>query len=160
MLFEGRLTKADNTAFANDNVVALTNNGLMHLFSSISYSLSGQQVESVNHPGQATTMLGLLKYPNGFSKAQALNQLWVKDTTAAASITASGFGIRQDYLIKKPTAKGTFSFIVPLKHIFGFCDDYDKVVFGLKHTLTLDRKSDDDTIFRLAAAGAGKVNID
>ena len=32
---------------------------------------------------------------------------------------------RQSYLIASPTAMGTFSFRVPLKHIFGFCEDYD-----------------------------------
>ena len=33
-------------------------------------------------------------------------------------------------------------------------------VYGLKHTLTLVRKSDDDAIFRANAADAGKVTID
>ena len=47
-----------------------------------------------------------------------------------------------------------------MKHIFGFCGDYDKIVYGLKHNLILVRKTDDDAIFRLAAAGAGKVNLD
>ena len=45
-------------------------------------------------------------------------------------------------------------------HIFGFCEEYDKIVYGLKHNLTLVRKTDDDAIFRLAAAGAGKVSLD
>ena len=159
--FEGRLTKADGTAYANADAVALTNNGLMHLFSQITYSLSNQEVESVYHPGQATTMLGMLKYPDDFAKAQGLNQLWTKDTAATAVIADNtGFAVRQAYLIQKPTAKGTFSFIVPLKHIFGFCDDYAKIVYGFKHTLTLVRKTDDDAIFRANAVGAGKVNID
>src|SRR6218665_2058738 len=79
--FEGRLTKTDNTAYVNADVVALTNNGLMHLFSQISYSLSNQEIETLFHPGQATTMLGLLKYPNDFQLAQGLNQLWYKDST-------------------------------------------------------------------------------
>ena len=48
---------------------------------------------------------------------------------------------------------------MPLKHIFGFCDDYTKVVYGFKHTLTLVRQADDDAIFRANATGAGKVNI-
>lgn len=161
LMFEGRLTKADGTAYANADAVALTNNGLMHLFSQISYQLSNQDVETVFHPGQATTMLGMLKYPDDFAKAQGLNQLWQKDTASTAVIADnSGFAARQAYLIQKPTAKGTFSFIVPLKHIFGFCDDYTKVVYGFKHTLTLVRKSDDDSIFRANAAGAGKVNVD
>jgi len=161
LMFEGRLTKAANDgAYADADVVALTNNGLMHLFNQISYQLSNQDIETVFHPGQATTMLGLLRYPGDFSKAQGLNQLWQKDTLATAAIaTNAGFATRQSYLIKKPTTKGTFSFMVPLKHIFGFCDDYNKVVYGFKHTLTLVRKADDDTIFRANAADAGKVNL-
>ena len=41
-----------------------------------------------------------------------------------------------------------------LKHIFGFCEDYDKIVYGLKHGLTVVKKTDDDAIFIGAAAGA------
>ena len=33
-----------------------------------------------------------------------------------------------------------------MKHIFRFCEDYDKIVCGLKHNLTLVRKTDDDAI--------------
>ena len=33
-----------------------------------------------------------------------------------------------------------------MKHIFGFCEDYDKIVYGFKHNLTLVRKTDDDAI--------------
>ena len=64
LMIEGRLTKADGTAYADDNVVAIANNGTMHLFSNIKYQLS----ESLYYPGQATTMLGLLKYPDDFQK--------------------------------------------------------------------------------------------
>ena len=71
-----------------------------------------------------------------------------------------GFNARQLYLIASPTVKVTFSFRVPLKHIFGFCEDYDKIVYGLKHTLTLVHKSDDDAIFRANAVDATKVAID
>ena len=78
LIFEGRLTKADGTAYANDDVVTLTNNGLMHLFSNIKYQLSGQEIESLYYPGQATTMMGLLKYPDDFQKSQGLNQLVVQ----------------------------------------------------------------------------------
>jgi len=41
--------------------------------------------------------------------------------------------------------------------MFGFCDDYEKVVYCFKHQLTLVRKGDNDAIFRAAAADAGKV---
>ena len=161
IVFEGRLTKTDGTDYANADAVALTNNGLMYLFSNISYRLPNQEIESVHHPEQATTMLGLLKYSDDFSRAQGLNQLWKKDTATTAVVADNaGFNARQSYLIASPTAKGTFSFTVPLKHIFGFCEDYDKIVYGLKHTLTLVRKADDDAIFCANAADAGKVTID
>src|SRR5688572_20458213 len=130
LLIEGRFVKGDgmNTAYADPDAAAIVNNGLMHLFSQIGYYLSNQDMETVYHPGQATTMMGLLKYPNDFAQAQGLNQLWAKDTTATAVIAGDaanmGFKIRQAYLIQNPTTRGSFSFIVPLSHIFGFCEDY------------------------------------
>ena len=121
MIFEERLTKADGTPYANADEVALTNNAIMHLFSRIEYHLSNQLIESLNYRGQATTMLGLLKYPADFSKAQGLNQLWYKDTsTTAAKADNNGFAARHAYLIQSPTVKGTFSFRIPWKHIFVF----------------------------------------
>ena len=58
LIFEGGLTKADCTLYVNADEVALTNNAIMHLFSRIEYHLSNQLIESLNYPGQATTMLG------------------------------------------------------------------------------------------------------
>ena len=159
LVFEGKLVKnADDTEYANADVITLTNNAMMHLFSNIKYQLSGQEIESLFHPGQTTTMLGLLKFPDDFQKSTGLNLFWFKDTGATAHLQNNvGFAARQIYIIQKPDPKGTFSFRVPLKHIFGFCDDYEKVVYGFKHQQTLVRKGDNDAIFRAAAADAGKV---
>ena len=45
-----------------------------------------------------------------------------------------------------------------MEHIFGFCEDYDKVMYGLRHTLTLVRSTDDtDAIFKAQAVENGKV---
>ena len=122
LILEGRLAKANGTAYANADEVALTNNVTMHLFSRPEYHLSNQLIEPLNYPGQATTMLGLLKYPDDFSKAQGVNQLWYKDPgTTAAKGDNNGFAARHAYvIIQSQTMKGTFSFRIPLKHIFGF----------------------------------------
>ena len=86
--------------------------------------------------------------------------MWYKHTaTTAVKADNNGFASRHAYLIQSPTVKGTFSFRIPKKHIFGFCEDYDIIVYGLKHNLSLVRKTDDDAIFRGAAAGAGKVSL-
>ena len=161
LIFEGRLAKADDTAYANEDEVALTNNAIMQSFSRIEFHLSKQLIESLNYPGQSTSMLGLLTYPDDFSKAQGLNQLWYKDTvTTADKANNDGLAVWHAYLIQSPTVKGVISFRIPLKNIFAFCEDYDKIVYGLKHGLTLVRKTGDDAIFSGAAACAGKVSRD
>ena len=45
LIFEGRLTKADGTAYVNADEVALKNNAIMHLFSRIEYHFSNQLIE-------------------------------------------------------------------------------------------------------------------
>ena len=133
----------------------------MHIFSRIEYHLSHQLIESINYPGQATTTLGLLTYPDDFSKTQGLNQLSYKDTaTTAVKVDNSGFAARHAYLIESPTIKGTFSVGIPMKHIFGFCEDYDKIVYGLKHNLTLVSKQMKTQFLEQTAAGTGKLILD
>ena len=44
LIFECRLTKADNTAYANENEVTLTNNAIMDFFSRIEYHLSNKLI--------------------------------------------------------------------------------------------------------------------
>ena len=67
------------------------------------------------------------------------------------------FYTRQGYLIRNPDPKGSFQCAIPIRHIFGFVDDYSKVTYGMRDTLQLIRKDDNDALFRTAAAGAGKV---
>ena len=157
--FEGQLLKNDNTAYVDANLVTLTNNALMYLYSNARYTLSGQEIESLNHPGRATTMLGMLTYPDDFSKSSGLNQLWFKDTGATAANTNVGFAARHGYIIESPDPKGSFSFSVCLKHLFGWCSDYSKIVYGFKHQITLNRKNSDDAIFRAVGVAPGKINL-
>ena len=148
LIIEGDLKKENGNDYAAADLITLTNNGIMHLFKRIRYDLSGQEIENIMNVGQATTMLGLLKYPDDFSNSKGLNQLWCKDTTALADDNNNGFNTRRFYIIVNSNPKGSFSFKIPLKHIFGFCEDYDKVVYGLKHNLTLTRNDDNDAIFK------------
>ena len=155
LIVEGRLLKTDNNLYGNNDLITLTNNGIMHLFKRIRYDLSGQEIENIMNVGQATTMLGLLKYPDDFSKSKGLNQLWYKDTTVDADDDNVGYAYRRYYIVKNSNPRGSFSFRIPLKYIFGFCEDYDKVVYGLKHNLTLTRNNDNDAIFRVVNDAAG-----
>ena len=157
-LTKEKLVKAeDGSAYADNDQIALTNIGPMFLFSGVKYSLSGQEIESVNNPGQATVMLNMLKYSPDFERGSGLAQCFSSDsTTTAATATNTGFAKRHDFIIKQSNPKGTFSFYMPFQAIFGFCEDYGKVMYGFRHTLQMVRKSDDDAIFRAAGAAPGK----
>ena len=157
---EGQLVKADGTAFIDNDMISLVNNGLMYLFDNIKYHLSGQEIESLYHPGYATTILGLAKYPKDF--ASSLNQCWKLDISTASTDANTGFRARHDYIIEKSAPKGSFRFIIDLEHIFGFCEDYDKVMYGFVHSLILVRGANsNNALFRAAGEGTvdGKIDI-
>ena len=108
LFIERRLLKTDNNSYGNNDLITLTNNGVMHLFKSIRYELSGQEIEKIMHPGQATTMLGLLKYLDDFSRSKGFNQLWFKDTLTTAEEDNTGWNARKLYIINNSNPKGRF----------------------------------------------------
>ena len=117
-------------------------------------------MEHVNYPGQATSLLGLASYSSDYQGGCGLAQGWLPDTGFTADPNANaGFKTRQGYLIKTPNPKVSFQCAIPMKHIFGFMDDYTKVTYGMRDTLQLIRKGDDDALFCTAAAGVGKVKL-
>ena len=152
--------------YANDAVVTLINNAMMYLFSDVRFHLASHEIEVLQNPGHATTILGLLKYPDDFNKSFGMNQLWVKDeNTGAAEIRPAqdafnnGFVIRRDYIITSPNTNGKFSFKIPLKHFLGFCEDYKKILYGMQQKLTLTRTNDNNAIFR-TGADEGEVYLE
>ena len=152
--------------YANDAVVTLINNAMMYLFSDVRFHLASHEIEVLQNPGHATTILGLLKYPDDFNKSFGMNQLWVKDeNTGAAEIRDAqdafnnGFKIRRDYIITSPNTNGKFSFKIPLKHFLGFCEDYKKILYGMQQKLTLTRTNDNNAIFR-TGADEGEVYLE
>ena len=166
LVIEGQLLNINDNPYGNNDTATLINNGIMYLFSDVRYHLASHEIEVLQNPGHATTMLGLLKYPDDFSKSQGLNQLWVKDgNTGDAQFDEAqanyndGYYIRHQYIIGAPIPNGTFSIKIPLKHFLGFCEDYKKILYGMQQRLTLTRTGDNDSIFRANAIAVGKINI-
>ena len=172
LIVEGELIKTDDTRYLENDEVALVNNGIMYLFSDVRYHLASHEIEVLQNPGHASTMLGMLKFPDDFSKSQGLNQCWIKDTgegntTLDGNNPNEGFKLRRNYIINMPQDdnKGKFSFKIPLKHFLGFCEDYTKVLYGMQQKLTLTRTLDANAILKGNAATGGvaadgKVKID
>ena len=166
LIIDGQLINNNGNDYGNNDIATLINNGMMYLFSDIRYHLASHEIEVLQNPGQASTMLGVLKYPDDFNKSQGLNQLWVKDENKGNAVIDDtqadynhGYFIKHKYIIGDPLPNGTFSFKIPLKHFLGFCEDYKKVLYGMQQRLTLTRTGNNDAIFRANAIAVGKINI-
>ena len=152
LYFEGQILNINDGAYTNIENVTLANDGILHLFSQIKYTINGQPIEDILNPAISSIMLGMLRYPDDFSKSKGLMQCWFKDNEDG------GFGednvgrhARRKLFFDSVNGvldKGKFSFFIPLKHIFGFCDDYDKVMYGVNHGLSLFRKGDSTAIHK------------
>ena len=170
LVIEGELVKlADGTRYANGDRIGFTHNGPMLLFSLFQYQLNGNTIETIQNPGHASLMKGMCSYSDDYSKSSGLNMFWLKDTNVGSTdaiIDANiGYLGRKDLLLGNATIQsntiGAFSVSIPLSHIFGFCEDYDKVLYGCKHSLRMIRGSDSAAIFRSSGTnpGNGKLNI-
>ena len=165
LIVEGKLVKiADGSVYDADTLITLINNGIMYLFSDVRYHLASHEIEVLQNPGHATTILGMLKFPDDFSKSQGLNQCWIKDTGEGNTVVDGGnpnegFKLRRNYIINMPASRGHFCFKIPLKHFLGFCEDYKKILYGMQQRLTLTRTGDDNAILRANGVDPGKVDI-
>ena len=77
-------------------------------------------------------MKGLLSYPKEYE--EGMNFMWARATDIQSYFHSEG--------------NGKFSAMVPLSHIFGFCESFNKVMYGAKHELTLGRTDDTDSMIR------------
>ena len=84
-------------------------------------------------------------------------QCWSPETSDGV-LGVRAFARRKEYIIEISDPHGSFSFAIKLENLFGFCEDYDKVVYGMRHKLTLVRKSDDDLSKRLWLLLKAKLN--
>ena len=103
-----------------------TNNGLAFLFSEMKYELNGIEIQKLKYPGISSTLKGYCSYsPNDMNMLE--NMAW---------------DIGTEYN-KNFTEKNQFAGCLPLKHLFGFCEDYKKVMINVNQQIILNRSSSD-----------------
>ena len=132
----------------------------MHLFDLVKYTLNNAPIETVFNPGLVSNILGLATFPDNFK--QGLIEGWCPDTSDTLVLaTNAGFKARQELILgSEPSPVGSFRLAIPLKRIFGFADDYGKIIYGFNHSLILTRSStDNNALCRPNATGAGKIKI-
>ena len=120
----------------------------MHLFSNLKYEIAGQVIENIYEPGIVGVIMGMAKFPYTFALGTGMMQCWCPETMDA-TFADRAFQRRKEYITLKSDPKGSFSFIIEMENLSGFVEDYDKVVYGMRHKLTLVRKADDDAIYKL-----------
>lgn len=126
LCIEGRFLTQNDTVPTR---ATITNNPFMFLFDEVRYELCGSEIERVRHPGITTSMKGYTSY-RGCSQNYHETYGWSSNP--------------HNNLI---SADGYFSTCIPLSTIFGFCEDYDKVIVNVKQELILIRSQTDDNCY-------------
>ena len=168
--FSGKVVKAADGAVIKkaEAKTALINNGILHLFDCIKYDLSGNEIETLYHPGPAINMLGILTYPASYNESGGLGACWsLDDGTGKAEAANHGWENRKKILFEnnemaaaaEDPNSGSFRFSIRLDQIFGFASDYRKVLYGFVHTLTLIRNLDDNNAFLTTKTAGTKCKI-
>ena len=128
--------KGTTTAFAAADVMGFSNYGQLNLFTLARYNMNGSPIESVSEPGVVATMLGVSLLPNDYRLG--LEEGYYPDTAATVTdLTGNKGWIERRALIWD--GGGKFQILVPLSRVFGFAEDYKKVIYGMNHSIVLTR---------------------
>ena len=134
---QGKLTQEDGTSAVIAGT-SLSTNSICHLFSEIRYDLNSITTDSCKNVGITSLMKG---YPSMRMNQKAILQ---------------NAGWYTDEIID---ANGNFDVSIPLSMLFGFAEDFQKIVCNARHDLILTRShSDVNSITQTAAATVSEHN--
>ena len=141
--FEGQLRKDTMDNYQAADIISFVNCGILFLFDQMKYCLNSTAIDTAFNPGFIANVFGLATCPDNYKPG--LLECWAPDTNLDIADTNLGFRDRRALiLVSEPNPMGTFRFSVPLRRIFGFADDYGKVMYGFSHNIILTRSSTDN----------------
>lgn len=137
---EGKLLLDDNATVPSKTL--FTNNAFAYLFDELRYEVNGQVVDRVRNPGVTTTIKSYVSLSEGDLKGLS-NSGWIDSGSKVGST------------LDKTTidSKGNFSFCVPLNKLFGFAEDYKRLIVNARHELVLIRSSSDNNAIKWSKSG-------
>ncbi|XP_044597570.1 uncharacterized protein LOC123274139, partial [Cotesia glomerata] len=139
----GRFVKEDNTAVTES--MELVNMAICHMFEEIRYELNAVEIDRCKNVGITSLMKNYVSQSPGRGNIME-NAGWL--TQAANKLT---------------DADGYFDISIPLSFIFGFAEDYNRIIINAKHELILIRSNADTNAYihkpANAQAVADKVKI-
>jgi len=121
---EGKVNTPTDVGTQGVGAFNFTNNGLAFLFSEMRYEINGIEIQKLKYPGISSTLKGCCSYtPNDLYVLQ--NAGWDADDN-------------KNFIVNEK-----FSGCIPLNHLFGFCEDYKKILLNCNQQLILNRSSTD-----------------
>ncbi|KAL4126065.1 hypothetical protein QTP88_010296 [Uroleucon formosanum] len=132
---EGKINKPTDAV----GEVRFSNNGLAFLFSEMRYEINGIEIQKLKSPGVSSCLKAYCSYtPNDLNALE--NAAW-----------DSAMDSRDN---KNFMTNNIFSGCIPLKHVFGFCEDYKKILLNCNQQLILNRASTDLDAIHVVGGGA------
>lgn len=109
----------------------------LHLFSEMRYELNGFEIDRCKKPGITSTM---------------------KMLTAMKNEDKLAFKLLENYSNCAMSTR-TYYAIVPLRFLFGFCDDYNKIILNSKHELILVRSRVNNNAYIATVDNNLQINV-
>lgn len=129
----------DMTVARRDGVAIAANDGtfvrnfIAHMFSELRYELNGIEIDRCKTPG-ITSLLKLITATK-------------EEDKAALSLFTLG--------ADRAVADANIRMLLPLRFLFGFCDDFKKIILNSKHELILVRARSDVNMYNANSAQIG-----
>ena len=135
LYIECKLEKEDGTDYVKLDDIKVVNNAFAYMYERISYEINGKEIEGFSNVRIATTMKGLLTYPGHYPEGSLF--LWKKDTSKI--LKPNSEAMQWKTIILRRHNRNNFCGLIPVSHLFGFCENLQKVMYRLQHTLILRR---------------------
>ena len=132
------------TLTGGDDKIALENNWFPRCFSQIILRIGGTEIEGIHSSvGEASTLANLVMTSDIYKRTYGQISGWLPDTGKGDQDVADiDYNAGYYWRMKLYNAKKKFSFIFPLKYLFGFCTDYNKILYLIKIRLEMSLKPD------------------
>ncbi|XP_050065031.1 uncharacterized protein LOC126553959 [Aphis gossypii] len=137
LYIEGKMNKPADVV----GDVCFSNNGLAFLFSEMRYEINRIVVQKIKSSGISSCLKGYCSYTP--------NDLHTLENAAWRPIT--------DDNNKNFITNNVFTGCVPLKHLFGFFEDYKKVLLNCNQQLVINRSSTDFDAIHVVGSGDNNV---
>ena len=141
------IKKADDSSYANGNVIKLVYLCPVALFSNFKMTTSsGKHLEGNNHARLVSLMYKLI------TSSKGSDDLSIGFNRSSAR--------RQEEITNNKNVKGKFHLEIMPRVVFGFAEHQEKATYDLGYELTLRRNKDDAVIDKVAGIADARIKID